>query len=79
MTSIYVAPEQWGRGTGAALLGRAIDELVGRGWREVTLWVLAANDRARAFYSAFGFEPDGAAKTHERSGQSEVRFRRLIG
>ena len=79
LTSIYVAPEQWGRGTGAALLGRAIDELVGRGWREVTLWVLAANDCARAFYSAFGFEPDGAAKTHERSGQSEVRFRRLIG
>ncbi len=79
LTSIYVAPQQWRRGTGAALLGGAIDELVATGWREVTLWVLAANDRARAFYSAFGFEPDGAEKMHERTGQWEVRLRRLLG
>ncbi|MCA1851574.1 MAG: GNAT family N-acetyltransferase [Beggiatoa sp.] len=79
LTSFYVPPEHWRRGIGAALLGRAIDELVATGWPELTLWVLAANDPARAFYSAFGFEPDGAEKTHERTGQWQVRLRRLVG
>ena len=78
LTSIYVAPQQWRSGAGAALLGAAIDELIASGWRELTLWVLAANDRARAFYAGLGFEPNGEEKAHERSGQRELRLRLLL-
>ncbi len=75
LTSIYVAPEDWRGGAGGALLGAAIDHLRACQWQELTLWVLAPNDRARSFYSALAFGPDGAEKTHEPSGQREVRLR----
>jgi RimJ/RimL family protein N-acetyltransferase len=34
--------------------------------------VLAENQQARAFYARFGFQPDGAEMTHERSGEKEI-------
>jgi Tfp pilus assembly protein PilP len=42
------------------------------------LWVLASNERARAFYGARGWRPDGGTKTEPREGFSlnEVRYRR---
>jgi hypothetical protein len=35
---------------------------------ELTLWVLADNVRARRFYAAVGFRPDGVAKVDDRRG-----------
>jgi len=59
---IYVAPAHWRRGVGSALLAWALDLLARRGCRVVTLWVLADNRQARAFYEARGFCADGASK-----------------
>ena len=39
------------------------------------LWTFEASERSRAFYAALGFEPDGARKTHERTGVAELRLR----
>jgi hypothetical protein len=39
------------------------------------LWTFEAGERSRAFYAALGFEPDGARKTHERTGVAEIRLR----
>ncbi len=78
LTSIYVDPKQWRSGTGTALLDAAIEELDAGGWKELTLWVIAANDRARSFYEASGLTLDGGEKTHQPSGQLEVRLRRPI-
>lgn len=75
VTAIYVAPSAWRAGTGRALLTRALDEVRQDGWCEVTLWVLAANAGARAFYNGFGFVPDGAETHHQPSGQTEIRLR----
>ncbi len=55
-------------------MGAASAELLRGGWREVTLWVFAANDRARFFYERFGFEPDGVTKRHPPSGQEVIRM-----
>ena len=74
LTAIYVDPRQWRSGLGGALMRSAIDELTGR-WRELTLWVLAPNHRARSFYAAFDFVADAAEKTHGPSGRREVRLR----
>jgi GNAT superfamily N-acetyltransferase len=72
----YVDPDCWRRGIGAALIRAAWAELRSRGdWREFTLWVLPANAAARSFYATFGFEPDGAAQVHERTGQEIIRMR----
>lgn len=75
VTAIYVAPSAWRAGIGRALLATALDEVRQHGWREVTLWVFAANAGARAFYDGFGFVPDGAETHHQPSGQTEIRLR----
>jgi GNAT superfamily N-acetyltransferase len=75
VTAIYVAPSAWRAGTGRALLSAALDEVRQSDWREVTLWVFAANAGARAFYDGFGFVPDGAETHHQPSGQTEIRLR----
>lgn len=87
ITSIYLDPQQWRRGYGAALMRWALSQAESRGWRRVISWSLRENRHARAFYESMGFHPDGASKTGhlgERfSGVKEryvtlVRFARLM-
>jgi ribosomal protein S18 acetylase RimI-like enzyme len=78
--AIYVDPTVAGRGLGRGLLTHAVDDLRRRGARVVLLWVLDANLRARRFYEAGGFEPDGADKTQTFGGAvlREVRYRKVL-
>ncbi|MCU1352005.1 MAG: GCN5-related N-acetyltransferase, partial [Acidimicrobiales bacterium] len=74
---LYVDPSTQGIGGGRLLLERAVSRLRADGAEELRLWVLAANTRAHAFYSALGWEPDGAER-HEDLGVvavDEVRYR----
>jgi hypothetical protein len=73
--AIYVDPDRFGRGIGRTLLGRAMDELRATGFRDVVLWVLEGNDRARRFYEAAGWRTDGGTKLESMEGAdlSEVR------
>ena len=57
--SLYVHPRAGGRGTGRRLLDHAVAALEAAGHPTVTLWVFEANERARRFYAAAGFLPDG--------------------
>ena len=56
--AIYVDPTRWSQGAGQALWQQARDRLLEQGKAEVSLWVLAANQRAIRFYAALGFAPD---------------------
>lgn len=78
--AIYVDPNVWRSGIGSSLMSAAIDAARERGFAEVTLWVLASNTAAHAFYEARGFRADGHTKIEERQGFSlrEVRYRRRI-
>ena len=77
VNAIYVTPANWGAGMGRALLSRAVTETRRLGFRAVTLWVLATNERTRRFYEAAGWRFDGAKKTEARGGcdLNEVRYR----
>jgi GNAT superfamily N-acetyltransferase len=55
IVALYVRPEYWRQGFGAALLTDALMMLNRRGFANNYLWVLEENARARAFYEAFGF------------------------
>ncbi|GIF18486.1 GNAT superfamily N-acetyltransferase [Actinoplanes tereljensis] len=66
--AIYVAPEQWGHGTGRQLLTAAKEALKASGYREMRLWVLAENARARQFYERMDLAPDGATDTYTPRG-----------
>ena len=69
---LYVLPEAWGTGCGKALLHHCLLHLQDRGARQVLLWVLEGNARARRFYERLGFCPDGTSKVRPR-GDAQLR------
>jgi len=73
LASLYVSPAAGGHGVGSSLLRAAIDAMPGV---DITLWVFAANVRARRFYEKAGFHPDGAELTDRRWRAVQVRYRR---
>lgn len=78
--ALYLDPEAVGKGVGRALLRFAVADFRRRGFRRATLWVLESNERARRFYEAAGWAPDGARKSEERPGffLDEVRYLILL-
>jgi ribosomal protein S18 acetylase RimI-like enzyme len=64
ISALYIEPSQWRSGIGRALLDEVLARLRAAEWEDVTLWVLAGNASARAFYERFGFAPDGAEVEH---------------
>jgi len=76
--AVYVTEQVVGRGAGGALIRRALQELASLGYREVILWVLRENRRARSVYEHTGFALDGAEKVDTDSQgyqYDEVRYR----
>jgi ribosomal-protein-alanine N-acetyltransferase len=55
-----VDPDRQGTGLGAELIRQTVGVLAARGFERVTLLVSAANVRAQALYSHFGFRERGA-------------------
>jgi ribosomal protein S18 acetylase RimI-like enzyme len=80
IASIYAAPDAWGTGCGRDLMSAALEILAKAGYRQVTLWVLDGNARARRVYEAAGFHLDGAEQSDERDGfpLHELRYRRPL-
>ena len=77
--AIYVDPEQWSTGTGRALIEQAEAQLR-TAYRDVTLWVLEDNPRAREFYARAGWSVDGGRKAEARWGvrAPEIRYRKRL-
>jgi GNAT superfamily N-acetyltransferase len=77
--ALYVHPTWWSTGTGRALMDRVLARTADAGYRQITLWVLRDNTRARRFYERSGFAPDGASNILHRLGAvTEIRYRRPL-
>ena len=78
--ALYVDPEHWGRGIGAALVSDARARLFGLGFRNAVLWVLTGNVRAERFYQRDMWAPDGRRRTDSVWGVTvdEVRYQREL-
>jgi GNAT superfamily N-acetyltransferase len=76
--ALYVAPSHWGRGYGHGLLRDAEEALAATGRRDLALWVLEGNDRARRFYERAGWRDDDGMKPFGDSGLYEVRYRKQV-
>ncbi|WP_327122189.1 GNAT family N-acetyltransferase [Streptomyces sp. NBC_01341] len=78
--ALYVDPDRIGTGAGRTLLERATARAGSDGFREMALWVLKGNTRARRFYERAGFRPDGAEEAVETCGAlvPEVRYVRPL-
>ena len=64
LCALYVEPDCWGRGIGRALASAAYGDLYRLGFRKAVLWVVAGNARAKQFYRADGWIPDGSHRPH---------------
>lgn len=58
--ALYVREGVQGTGVGRALLARGHEHLRDVGFTHAVLWVIDENERARRFYEAGGWLPDGA-------------------
>lgn len=76
VSSIYLEPEQWGKGIGRELFQSALDDLRRMGFKQAILWVLESNERARHFYEAAGWAHDGGTKIQNVWGIvcNEIRY-----
>lgn len=72
--SLYVAPLHWRRGLGKILLAASLQELTHMTFDTATLWVLAVNGQARAFYERCGWWADGLEKA-AHAEMTEIRYR----
>lgn len=68
IVSLYLLPDRTGQGFGKLLLNAALQALAKRGYRDILLWVLEENHRARAFYERTGFTPGDARMTTDFDG-----------
>jgi GNAT superfamily N-acetyltransferase len=76
LVAIYVEPDRWGQGAGAALMRAAMDRLSQLPYNEVILWTFTENAPAIAFYERHGWKADGNRKVHPRTQAEAIRFRR---
>ncbi|MCL2551253.1 MAG: GNAT family N-acetyltransferase [Actinomycetia bacterium] len=78
--ALYVLPEHVGTGVGRALTSATVLRTAERGRDRLLVWVLADNARARRFYAAAGFAPDGAEASDDYDGVTlrEVRYVRRV-
>lgn len=80
LCALYVDPEWWGRGIGAALVSAARTSLIALGSRSAFLWVLEGNARADRFYRIDQWLPDGVRRTDRMWGiqVNEIRYQRTL-
>ncbi len=80
LCALYVDPDWWGRGIGAALVSAARLRLLALGFRQAVLWLLAGNVRAERFYRNDGWASDGRHRTDSVWGVTvdKVRYRRAL-
>lgn len=64
--ALYALPAHWSTGVGHALILAAEDALQSAGFRSASLWMLASNARAAAFYERHGWREDGVVKDDDR-------------
>jgi GNAT superfamily N-acetyltransferase len=74
--AIYVHPDHWGTGAGAALMQEAVAEFARQTVTRGYLWVLEDNALARAFYERFGWRANDAFETLEIDAEElrEIRY-----
>ncbi|MDX2056485.1 MAG: GNAT family N-acetyltransferase [Gemmatimonadales bacterium] len=75
--NLHVDPTRWSQGTGSDLWTAMMERLRGR-WRELALWVLPTNHRARGFYERRGLRPDGGRQREPLApgvAFDEIRYR----
>ena len=73
ISMVFVAPDRWGEGIGARLLGAVMAEAGARGYDRVQLWTDADNHRAHALFERAGLRRTGREKVDD-AGTPTVHY-----
>ena len=76
--SFFVDPFFQQMGYGRQMMDLFIRETAAAGKKQIILWVLEKNDRARRFYENAGFLPDGGRKLEEGMPEYILRYRKKL-
>lgn len=76
--SFFVDPFFQQMGYGRQMMEQFIREASAAGYKQLLLWVLEKNDRARRFYENAGFFPDGGRKLEEGTPEYILRYRKKL-
>lgn len=78
--AIYLDPSEWDKGYGRQLIKAAEEAMAERGFTSAMLWVLEGNARARDFYEAAGWRPDGSRQEEKiiTALLHEVRYTKTL-
>ena len=72
--SLYIHPDNAGRGLGKILLRKALAFLRETGFEEITLWVFKNNAPTRNLYSSIGFQETGQERIDDRWKNPEIEM-----
>ena len=78
IAAIYVLPDSWRQGAGKALGYYTLERARKRGFKAVTVWVLASSSDAMRFYESLGFARDSTFKIEtapDGGDLHELRYR----
>lgn len=78
LVAIYVGEADWRRGIGSRLMSASISRAGERGFEEMFLWTIEANERAIAFYESHGFRADRERRPLVPYDVPTIRMRRAI-
>lgn len=74
LRGLYLDPDYVGKGFGKQAMDWVKKEVLSRGYKAVSLWVLDENYRAKAFYEKSGFKADGKIKESGLGSTKEERY-----
>ncbi|HEX4190302.1 MAG TPA: GNAT family N-acetyltransferase [Marmoricola sp.] len=77
ITDLTVDPHKRGAGHGSRLMQACVDTLKADRFSRAVTWLAAADDQTRAFLSDAGWEPDGAHRTLDLTGDSSVVLKQV--
>lgn len=69
---VYVIKEFWGAGVSEELIEWIINEIIKENFKNIELWVLEKNIRARCFYEKMGFKHDNIYQIID--SEKELRY-----
>ena len=75
LLAIYLPPGDVGKGYGRRLMEHCLAEGRRRGFAEMTMWVLAGNERAQRFYRKAGFVADERVTPEEFGTTGALKLR----
>jgi ribosomal protein S18 acetylase RimI-like enzyme len=76
--AIYVKPASWCKGAGRGLWLEALQRMVEEGYKSVSLWVIAGNERAIRFYERMGFVVEAESRKSLELGGTTLEELRYV-